>query len=182
MPVESRTEELVAYLQPFRLGSGRMPGVPELRRIESLAVELEHENPTPNLKDASDRLAGMWECIFTSSRYVLGLDRIPFVHVSAAYQRIIIDPGGKTGHYFNVAELSRGRAVKCVCGEYASICPSEFDAFRLDVQYEWFYFGLRVSSAYEGHAALVEDLEAGDHRGYLRLPFHGRGWQSTVCL
>src|SRR5215472_13319348 len=121
MQVGSKTGELLECVRSFRLGSGRLPSGAELRKIESLAWELENENPTPKLKDAFDRLAGMWECIFTTSRFVLGLDRIPFVRVSAAYQRVIVDADGRTGHYFNIAELSRGGGVKCVCGEYASI-------------------------------------------------------------
>jgi hypothetical protein len=182
MQVEARTAELLECVLPFRLGLGRLPSAPELARIELLASELERENPTPNLEGAFDRLAGMWECIFTTSRFVLGLDRIPFVRTSAAYQRVIVDPGCRTGHYFNIAELSRAGAVRCVCGEYASVRPSEVNAVRLDVQYEWFYFVLRGPTAYEGHVAFADGLEAGRHRGGVRLPFRGCGWQSTLYL
>ena len=182
MIVESKTEELLACVRPFRLGSGRLPSTTELGRIELLAGEIAKENPTPKLERAFDRLAGMWECIFTSSRFVVGLDRIPFVRTSAVYQQVVIETGGTNGHYFNIAELSRGGAVKCVCGEYATVRPSEFDDVRLDVQYQSFYFELRVSSAYEGHVAFADGLETGRNGGHLRLPFHQRGWQSILYL
>jgi hypothetical protein len=182
MIVESKTEELLACVRPFRFGSGRLPSTAELGKIELLAGELAKENPTPKLEAALDRLAGMWECIFTSSRFVLGLNRIPFVRTSAVYQQVVIEPGGTAGHYFNIAELSRGGAVKCICGEYATIRPSQFPEARLDVQNELFYFELRVSSAYEGHVAFADGLESGRNRGHLRLPFHQRGWQSTLYL
>jgi hypothetical protein len=182
MQVGSKTGELLECVRPFRLGSGRLPSGAELRKIESLAWELENENPTPKLKDAFDRLAGMWECIFTTSRFVLCLDRIPFVRVSAAYQRVIVDADGRTGHYFHIAELSRGGGVKWVCGEYASIRPSEFDAVRLDVQYEWFYCDVRVSAPYDGHVAFAHELETGRDGGRVRLPFRASGWHSTLYL
>lgn len=182
MRVASKTEELLEYVRPFRLGSGRLPTARELRTIECLASDLEKENPTPKLKDSFGRVAGMWECVFTSSQFVLGLDRIPFVRLSAAYQRVIVDAAGETGHYFNIAELSRGSAVECLCGEYASIRPSALDDARMDVQYEWFYFTWRVWRAYAGHIEFADELETGRERGDLRLPFHGRGWQSTVYL
>ena len=182
MTVQSKTTELLEYVRPFRIGWGRLPSVAELSRIELLASELEKENPTLALEGDFERLAGMWECIFTSSRFVLGLDRIPFVRTSAVYQRVTVDSGSKTGRYWNIAELSRGGAVKCVCGEYATIRLSEVDALRLDVQYEWFYFAVRISPAYEGHPAFADELETGRHRGCIRLPFHGLGWQSTLYL
>jgi hypothetical protein len=182
MPVMSKVEELLDFVRPFRVGSGRLPGAGELKIIESLVGELEKQNPTPVLTEAFERVAGMWECVFTSSRFVLGLDSIPLVRTSAVYQQVIVDRGGKTGHYFNIAELSRAGAVKCVCGEYANIRPSESHADRLEVQYEWFYFGMRILPAYEGHAAVADELETGRLPRHFRLPFHGYGWQSTVYL
>ena len=182
MPVLSRAQELLQYAQPFRIGSGRLPGASELKVIDSLIGNLEERNPTPVLKNAFERLTGMWECVFTSSRFVLDLDYIPFVSTSAVYQQVIVHRDAKTGHYFNIAELSHGDSVKCVCGECASIRPSESHAVRLNVQYEWFYFGWRLMSAYEGHQRVADELGADGLAKSFRLPFRGCGWQSTVYL
>jgi hypothetical protein len=181
-PLLSKREELLDYVRPFRLGSGRLPKDRELKIIESLVDDLERQNPTPLLRTAFERLAGMWECVFTSSRFVLGLNNLPLVRASAVYQQVTVHPDGNTGHYFNIAELSRGSTVKCVCGEYATIRPSESHAARLDVRYEWFYFGWRLLSPYEGHGIVADELERGQLSSRFRLPFHRRGWQSTVYL
>lgn len=181
-PLLSKGEQLLDYVRPFRLGSGRLPKDRELKIIESLVDDLARQNPTPVLRTAFERLAGMWECVFTSSRFVLGLDSIPFVQTSAVYQKVVIHPDGRAGHYFNIAELSRGGAVKCVCGEFANVRPSKSHMDRLEVQYEWFYFGLRLFSPYEGHAAGGNELEARRLPGHIRLPFHGCGWQSMLYL
>lgn len=182
MPLMSKADELLDCVRPFRIGSGRVPAAAELKVIEGLAGALKNENPSPVLGEAFDGLTGMWECIFTSSRFVMGLDSIPFVQTSAVYQRVVIDPDGRAGHYFNIAELSRGGAVKGVCGEFANVRPSKSHTDRLEVQYEWFYFGLRLFSRYEGHAAVVNELEARRLRGHIRLPFHACGWQTMLYL
>jgi hypothetical protein len=182
MPGLAEGQELLDYVQPFRIGSGRLPVDGELKAIESLAQELEKRNPTPVLEAAFERVAGMWECIFTTSRFVLGLDKFPFLRTSAVYQRVIVHPDGKTGHYFNIAELSHGNAVKCVCGEYAGIRPSEFHFTRMDVGYEWFYFGWRPQSAYEGYERVADELETGGLPTHVRLPFSACGWQTILYL
>jgi hypothetical protein len=182
MPVSSRKNELLSYLKPFQLGSGRHPDLGEMKRLESLIRDLAGENPTPNLESAFSRIAGMWKCIFTDSRFVLGLDRLLVVRLSGVYQSVTIHRDGKTGHYFNIAEMSRGGTVTGACGEYASIQPSGAEPGRVDVQYEWFYFAVRILSRYEGHTSLADRLESGRVPRRIRLPFHKVGWQSIMYL
>jgi PAP_fibrillin len=182
MAVLSKEQELLNYLQPFRIGSGRLPRDGELQAIQSLIGDLEKRNPTSELKAAFERLVGTWQCVFTTSPFVLGLDKFPFLRTSAVYQQVIVTPGEKTGHYFNIAELTRGNTVKCVCGEYAGIRPSESHPTRLDVQYEWFYFGWRFWLPYEGHEMVADELEIKRLPNHIRLPFHARGWQATLYL
>jgi PAP_fibrillin len=184
MPVAvlSKGQELLKHLRPFRIGTGRLPQAGELKAIESLIGDLEKRNPTPEIKNAFERVAGTWQCVFTNSRFVLGLDNFPFLRTSAVYQQVIVHPGKKAGHYFNIAELSLGNTVKCVCGEYAGIRPSKLQPTRLDVQYEWFYFGWRFRSPYEGHGIVADELEAGCLPKHLRLPFRASGWQSMLYL
>jgi hypothetical protein len=181
VPMLSKGQELLDYLRPFRIGSGRLPQSEEVMALRSLVSDLQKRNPTPVLGSAFERVAGTWECVFTTSRFVLGLDNLPFLRMSAVYQQVVVHPSRKTGHYFNIAELSRGNAVRCVCGEYASIRPSESHFTRLEVQYEWFYFGWRIRR-YEGHRMVAEQLKPGKPRNSVRLLFRVWGWQSTLYL
>lgn len=135
-----------------------------------------------NLAAAFSRMAGMWKCIFTTSRFVLGLDHLRIARLSAVHQNVVVHPGGKTGHYFNIAEMSRGGTVRAVCGEYASIQPSTTELSWLEVQYQWFYFAVRVFSSYEGHKSLSHALETGRLPSHIRLPFRKSGWQSIKYL
>jgi hypothetical protein len=182
MPVSSRRSELLAYLEPFQVGSGRQPDFREMDHLQTLIRDLAKENPVPDIEAEFIRLGGLWRCIFTSSRFVLGLNRLRVAQLSAVYQSIVIDPDGKAGHYFNIGEMSRAGRVCGACGEYASIHPSGAGAGRLDVQYQWFYAALRVWSLYEGFKSLSERLETGHVHRKIRVPFHKAGWQWNAYL
>jgi hypothetical protein len=81
-----------------------------------------------------------------------------------------------------MAELSRGSRVKIVCGEYAAIKPSASVSSQVEVQYNYFYFALRLLSVYEGRASLVAGLENNHLPNSVRLRFHKSGWQATIYL
>jgi hypothetical protein len=182
LPMSSGKSELLAYIQPFCVGTRHQPGIQEMKRVEALVDALQKENPTPDLRIGFSRVQGTWRCVFTTSRYVLGLDRLHLVRLSAVYQSVFVYPDGITGHYFNIAELSRGARVRAACGEYANVQLSDAVPGRLEVQYQWFYFAIRAWSRYEGHRTLSDHLETGAVRTCVRLPFHKVGWQSILYL
>jgi hypothetical protein len=153
-----------------------------MKRLEALVSALEEENPTPDLRVGFDRVQGTWRCIFTNSRFVLDLDRLLLVRLSAVYQKVFVHHDTTKGHYFNIAELSRGDRVRSACGEYASIQPSDTVPNRIEVHYQWFYLAIRVWSEYEGQPNLSNRLESGTVRKCIRVPFRKAGWQSTLYL
>ncbi len=108
MPDSFRRRELLTWLEPFHVGSGRQPAAEEMNQVRTLIRALATENPIPNVAAAFSCIAGMWKCIFTTSRFVLGLDHLRIARLSAVYQNVVVHPGGQTGHYFNIAEMSRG--------------------------------------------------------------------------
>ena len=175
-------QELLNSVKPYAFGTGRYPTPAELADLERLIRALERENSYPDLKESFSCLEGMWQCLFTSSKYVLDLNKIPFVHLSAVYQRVYINRAKNEGHYLNIAELSRGSTVKIACGEYAAIKPSTAAPTQVEVQYNYFYFAIRLLSAYEGRVRLAAELENNHLPGSIRLPFRKSGWQSTVYL
>lgn len=184
LTTQTRTvkKELLDSVKPYAFGSGRYPTPAELMDLERLIRELEWENPQPDLKESFGYLEGMWQCLFTSSRYVLDLNKIPVVNLSAVYQRVYLNHAKSEGHYINIAELSRGPVVKMACGEYAAIKPPASASTQVEVQYNYFYFAIRLLSAYEGRASLVAELENNHLPNSVRLRFHKSGWQSTIYL
>jgi hypothetical protein len=182
MRAPGKKSELIASLEQFQVGSGRLPGTGEMGRLNDLIAGLARENPTPILKTGIGRLAGMWKCIFTNSHFVLGLNKLPMVNLSAVYQNVVVHADCTSGHYINIAELSRGAAVRTACGEYAEIHTSATEPGRIDVQYQWFYFAIRVLSPYEGHRSLCNRLELGCLPRHIRVPFQKPGWQTILYL
>jgi hypothetical protein len=180
MLVSSHKQALLEFVSAFRLGSGRTPQESDLRTIDALLDRLAIENPTPVLRNAFQQVAGFWECVFTTSRFVLDLDKLPGLKLSGVYQFVAIDPDLHGGHYFNIAELSRGGKVKGVCGEFAAIRTSPIDTVRMDVDYQWIYFAM--ISRYEGPRAIAVALESNRLRRRMRMRFRRSGWQSILYL
>ncbi len=175
-------EALLDFIRPFRIGSGRRPGPVERAHLERLLRELAEHHARPRLSESFGLLAGTWECLYTDSRYVLDLDKIPLLRLCRVFQEVHLDPSRRRGHYFNMGELSRAGAVRMVCGERARIEPSQREGDRLNVRYESFYSAFRPRAGYEGHVELARSLEENRCRRAIRLPFHKSGWQSVIYL
>jgi hypothetical protein len=182
MPVTSKRTELLDFIEPFPVGSGRMPDSNGMEHLKTLIDNLTTENPAPNIGAAFPQLAGLWRCLFTNSRFVLGLNGVRIAQLSAVYQYVVIDAAERTGHYFNIAEMSRNNKVRAACGEYAMIRPSGSEPDRLEVEYQWFYTAIRIWSPYEGARCLAGRLETGHVPRKIRLTFHKTGWQRHVYI
>jgi hypothetical protein len=182
MLVSSHKQAVLEFVDSFRLGSGRSPRESDMRALDALIERLATESPAPALRNLFQQIAGFWECVFTTSRFVLDLDKLPGLTLSGVYQSVGIDADFRGGRYFNIAELTRGGKVKGVCGECAAIRPSHVDPGRIDVEYQWFYFAIRMISEYEGPRAVAAALESNRLRHRMRIPFHRYGWQSTLYL
>jgi hypothetical protein len=175
-------QELLDFIAPFHFGSSRTPTARELAHLDALVHTLEQSNPNPLLAQSFALLEGMWRCVFTSSPYVLGLDKIPMLDLSGVYQCVHLGPAPGSGHYFNIGELSRRGSVKLVCGEHAQIEASDTVRNRMELRYDYFYFAPRLIRSYEGHLHLAGGLEANRLARSFRLPFRKPGWQSILYL
>lgn len=175
---------LMQFIKPFQFGSAKFPTAQERIFIEVLVDELARDNPNPVVKESIDMANGTWQCLYTSSRHVLDLDKMPGLSLSGVYQKLQMDPESGKGYYFNIGELSRGGKVRMVCGEYARVAPSPSPckASCMDVRYEYLYFAPRVLGGYEGRARLSERLEENRLARSFRLPFRKAGWQSFLYL
>ena len=182
MLVSTPIEQLLKFIEPFRLGNGRPPEPHELSALNLLIRDLAEANRAAAPLPVLERMAGMWECLFTTSRFVLDLDRVPGLHLSAVYQYVLIDSKSRCGQYFNIAELSRTGMVRLVCGEHAIMRPSDSGPARMDVQYEWFHLEVRRRFQYEGHGALGRDLAANRLQHSIRVPFRRAGWLKIIYL
>ena len=74
----------------LELIAGRNRGLlaTESDRVRILAAieQLEDHNPHPHPLEVKQLLGGNWRLLFTSSRDILGLDRLPFFQLGQIYQ------------------------------------------------------------------------------------------------
>lgn len=179
--MQSMKQQLLDFVTPFSFGSERTLTHYDRNMLDELVRALVQQAPELDLTESFSLLEGTWTCVYTNSRYVLGLNKMPFVNLSGVYQKVYIEHDN-AGHYFNIGELSHSSSVRLACGEYAYIHASPTEPGRIDVQYRYFYFAMRLLSTYEGHENLASGLEVNRLRRSFRLPFNKSGWQTVVYL
>ena len=69
--------------------------------ILAAIANLEDFNPTPRPLEASNLLDGNWRLLYTTSKALLNLDRVPFYKLGQIYQCIRVE----TTSVYNIAEI-----------------------------------------------------------------------------
>jgi hypothetical protein len=108
--------------------------------------------------------------------FVLGLDRLRVVRLSAAYQDVFIHADGASGHYFNVAEMSAGawsapHTVNMQVFSYRTLCLVDWTCSAVG-SISWFERG--------GHTKATRSYPTVLKLAAFRLSFHKEGWQSIL--
>jgi len=149
--------------------------VPDLNQ---LIAELEAQSPCPNPLD-SPLLMGDWRLIYTTSRGILGLDRIPLTDLGQVYQAIRGD------RVYNVAETKSLLGIEGIVAVAAHYVQSG-DA-RVSVTFERSILGLRSIMSYRSVTAFVDLLEAKSRFWAIDVPIPSRdgvaqGWLEVTYL
>jgi hypothetical protein len=132
-------------------------------KILSAVEQLEDHNPTPSPVQAKDLLEGNWRLLYTTSRSILGLDRIPLAQLGHIYQCIRI----KEAKLYNIAEIIGLPFLEGVVSVVAS-----FEAVserRVSVKFERSILGLQRLLGYRSPSQFIEELEVG--KKYFPLDF-----------
>lgn len=163
--------------------AGRNRGllVTESERVRILGAieQLEDHNPYPNPLAAKHLLAGNWRLLFTSSRGILGLDRLPFFQLGQIYQYI----DTATAKLYNIAEI-----VGMPWLEGAVIVSATFEPVsdrRVMVNFERSIFGLQRFLNYRSPQEFIEAIESGKKFPPLDFSFNNReqkGWLDITYL
>ena len=149
--------------------------VPDLNQ---LIADLEAQSPTPSPLD-SPLLMGDWRLVYTTSRGILGLDRIPLTDLGQVYQAIRGD------RVYNVAETKSLLGIEGIVSVAARYARSG-DA-RVSVTFERSILGLRSIMGYRSVTAFVDSLEAKSRFWAVDVPIPSRdggaqGWLEVTYL
>jgi hypothetical protein len=153
----------------------------ETDRVQILGAieQLEDHNPYPNPLEAKHLLAGNWRLLFTSSRGILGLDRLPFFQLGQIYQYLDL-AGAKL---YNIAEI-----VGVPWLEGAVIVSATFEplsARRVMVNFQRSILGLQRFLNYRSPQEFIEAIEGGKKFPPLDFSFDNReqkGWLDITYL
>jgi hypothetical protein len=147
------------------------------KEILSAVAYLEEANPNPAPLEVPELLIGDWRLLFTSSKELLGLDRLPILRTQDIYQCI------RAGKIYNVAEfagLPFLEGLVSVCANFTPVSKQ-----RVNVRFERSVLGLQRLLKYKNVGEFVKILESG-----VKLPAvdfaitstNQKGWLETTYL
>lgn len=122
--------------------------------ISAAAAQLEDLNPTPRPVEAT-QLTGNWRLIYTTSRGLLGLDRIPLLKLGEIYQYV----QAQEARIYNIAELYGLPFLEGLVSVAARFEPTS--ERRVQVKFERAITGLQRLMGYQTSGSFVSQIEAG---------------------
>lgn len=168
----------------------------EIDKVKVLSVveQLEDQNPTPNPLEATELLEGDWRLLYTTSRGLLGLDRVPLLQLGQIYQCI------RTANtkVYNVAEIVGLPFLEGLVSVAARFEP--VSERRVNVRFERSIIGLQSLIKYRSPGEFIRQVEAGkkfppldfkidrDQQGWLEVTYLdedlrlGRGNEGNVFV
>ncbi len=129
----------------------------EIERVKvlSLIEQLEEYNPNPEPLQAKDLLEGNWRLLYTTSKGLLGLDRLPLLQLGQIYQCLRM---GKNKVY-NLAEIVGMPLVEGLISVTATF--EAVSSRRVNVKFERYIIGLQRLLNYRSANKFIEEIETG---------------------
>lgn len=129
----------------------------EVDKVSVLSVvsQLEDLNPTPQPVQRPDLLGGNWRLLYTTSKGLLGFDRLPLLQPGQIYQCIHTD----TTSVFNIAEVVGIPLLEGLVAVAASYEP--VSDRRVTVKFERSIIGLQRLLGYRNPQEFVQQLTSG---------------------
>jgi hypothetical protein len=124
-------------------------------KILSAIQQLEDVNPTPKPLEAKELLEGNWRLLYTSSRELLGLDRIPLLKLGQIYQCIRI----AEAKIYNIAEILGIPMMESLVSVVGSFEP--VSERRVKVNFERSIVGLQRLFGYQNPSQYIQQIESG---------------------
>lgn len=129
----------------------------ELQKQVILAAiaNLEDFNPTPHPVEANNLLNGNWRLLYTTSKALLNLDRLPLCKLGQIYQCIRVE----TTSVYNIAEIYGLPYLSGLVSVAAKFEP--VSDRRVQVKFERSIIGLQRLIEYNSPVTFIQQIEAG---------------------
>ncbi|MEH2022063.1 PAP/fibrillin family protein [Nostoc sp.] len=123
--------------------------------ILAAIANLEDFNPTPRPVEATNLLDGNWRLLYTTSKALLNLDRLPFCKLGQIYQCIRVE----TTSVYNIAEIYGLPYLSGLVSIAAKFEP--VSDRRVQVKFERSIIGLQRLIEYNSPVTFIQQIEAG---------------------
>lgn len=143
--------ELLDAVAGTNRGINSSPG--DRSTIQAAAATLEGRNPTSAPLEATDRLNGDWLLLYTTSRELLNIDRLPLASLGPIYQCIRL----AENRIYNIAEVDGPPLLSGLVAVAATLEP--VSDRRVNVGFERGVVGLRQALGYRSPAHFIETMQ-----------------------
>ncbi|MFW9258364.1 fibrillin [Nostoc sp. KVJ20] len=123
--------------------------------ILAAIANLEDFNPTPRPVEASNLLDGNWRLLYTTSKALLNLDRLPLCKLGQIYQCIRVE----TTSVYNIAEIYGLPYLEGLVSVAAKFEP--VSDRRVQVKFERSIIGLQRLIEYNSPVTFIQQIEEG---------------------
>jgi hypothetical protein len=123
--------------------------------ILSTIAQLEDRNPTPRPVEATELLEGNWRLLYTTSKDLLNLGRLPGLPLGQIYQCIRT----ATTQVYNIAEVPELPFVQGIVSVAARFEP--VNERRVNVRFERSIVGLQRLIGYKSPSDFIQQIQAG---------------------
>ena len=132
-------------------------------RVLAAIQEMEDSNPTPYPLKSKELLEGDWRLLYTTSKGILGLDRVPLFKLGQIYQCIRT----ADAKVYNIAEIAGLPLLEGLVSVAATFEP--ISDRRVNVMFERYVVGLQRFVGYNTPKEFIKQIESG--KKFLPLDF-----------
>jgi PAP_fibrillin len=147
--------------------------------ILACVANLEDQNPTPRPLEKSEMLDGDWRLLYTTSKALLNLDRLPFYKLGQIYQCIRVN----TNSVYNIASiygLPYLEGIISVAAKFEPVSP-----IRVQVKFERSILGLSRLIDFKSPSSYIEQIESGKKFIAVDFPINStnqQGWLDITYI
>lgn len=158
---------------------GLLASESQKQAILAAISNLEDLNPTPRPLEATNLLDGDWRLIYTTSKALLNLDRVPLCKLGQIYQCIRVN----TSSVYNIAEIYGLPYLEGLVSVAAKFEP--VSQRRVQVKFHRSIVGLKRLIDYRSPRDFIQQIEAGKKFTAFDTPLNSekqQGWLDITYI
>ena len=160
---------------------GLLANQQQQQAILAAIANLEDFNPTPRPLAATNLLEGNWRLLYTTSKALLKIDRLPFCKLGQIYQCIRV----RSNSVYNIAEIYGIPSLEGLVSVVAKFEP--VSERRVQVKFQRSIIGLQRLIGYTTPGNFIQQIESGDFQNKLAFDFpiqseQQQGWLDITYI